>query len=64
MPNRLYESSKEKCVTNYLFKKKINLYLLIVKPINYIYIFFNLINIDLFLIFNFQHNFITGYIKL
>ena len=62
MPKRQYESSKEKCVTNYLFKK-INLYLLIVKPINYIYIF-NLINIDLFLIFNFQHNFITGYIKL
>ena len=62
MPNRLSEPSKKKNVSPIIYFKKINLYLLIVKPINYIYI--NLINIDLLIFFNFQPNFITGYIKL
>ena len=56
-------SLQKKNVSLIIYFKKINLYLLIIKPINYIF-FFNLINIDLFFIFNFQHNFITGYIKL
>ena len=38
MPNRLSEPSKKKNVSPIIYFKKINLYLLIVKPINYIYI--------------------------
>ena len=43
-------SLQKKNVSLIIYFKKINLYLLIIKPINYIYIF-NLINIDLFFIF-------------
>ena len=45
-------SLQKKNVSLIIYFKKINLYLLIIKPINYIF-FFNLINIDLFFIFYF-----------